>query len=96
MIAYHTQGRVIYWSFQNYQPPVAYQIAQIFARASGYTVATPPPEAVYAGYKDWFIQEYRRPGYTMEVGIGRNPIPISQFNTIYGENEEVMLLAPIA
>ncbi|MGI6707203.1 MAG: M14 family metallopeptidase [Clostridia bacterium] len=96
VIAYHTQGRVIYWSFQNYQPPVAYQIAQIFARASGYTVATPPPEAVYAGYKDWFIQEYRRPGYTMEVGIGRNPIPISQFNTIYGENEEVMLLAPIA
>jgi g-D-glutamyl-meso-diaminopimelate peptidase len=95
VIAYHTQGRVIYWLYDNVVPPRSLEIAQIFARASGYTVSSVPYEAAYAGYKDWFVQEYIRPGYTIEVGLGRNPLPITQFNTIYQNNEEIMLLAPI-
>lgn len=95
VISYHTQGRVIYWLYRGIVPPGSQQIAQIFARASGYTVAYTPYEAAFAGYKDWFIEEYRRPGYTIEVGLGTNPIPITQFNTIYQNNEEIMLLAPI-
>ncbi|NLA73286.1 MAG: peptidase M14, partial [Clostridiales bacterium] len=51
--------------------------------------------ASYAGYKDWFIQDYRRPGYTMEVGKGRNPLPISQFDQIYSDSLEVLLLGSI-
>ncbi|MGF7057979.1 M14 family metallopeptidase [Brassicibacter mesophilus] len=94
-LAYHTQGRVIYWKYLNLAPPNALAIAQIFSRASGYAVLDTPYEAAYAGYKDWFIEEYGRPGYTFETGIGRNPLPIAQFNTIYNENEEVLLLAPI-
>ena len=95
VIAYHSQGRVIYWNYLNLAPQDALRIANIFARASGYTVSTVPYEAAYAGYKDWFIKEYRRPGFTIEVGLGKNPLPISQFNTIYNENEEIMLLAPL-
>jgi g-D-glutamyl-meso-diaminopimelate peptidase len=95
VIAYHTQGRVIYWLYKGIQPPRALQIAQIFSNITGYTVANVPYEAAYAGYKDWFVEVYRRPGYTIEAGIGRNPVPISQFDTIYRENEEVMLLSPI-
>lgn len=95
VIAYHTQGRVIYWLYRDIQPPRALSIAQTFAGITGYTVANVPYAAAYAGYKDWFIEVYRRPGYTFEVGIGQNPVPISQFNTIYQENEEVLLLAPI-
>ena len=33
--------------------------------------------------KDWFIQTYRRPGFTIEVGTGENPLPLSQFEEIY-------------
>ncbi|WHH57113.1 M14 family metallopeptidase [Petroclostridium sp. X23] len=95
VIAYHSQGRVIYWLYQNIRPPRAFEIAQIFSRASGYAVSDVPYAAAYAGYKDWFVEEYERPGYTFEVGIGRNPLPITQFDTIYQNNEEVMLLAPI-
>lgn len=95
VIAYHTQGRVIYWRYKDVTPPEALGIAQLFARATGYTVSETPYEAAYAGYKDWFIEEYRRPGYTFEVGIGVNPLPIAQFNTIYADNEEAMLLAPL-
>lgn len=95
VISYHSQGRVIYWSFLNLTPPESLGIANLFARASGYEVADVPPEAAFAGYKDWFIQEHRRPGFTIEVGLGRNPLPIQQFDTIYENNEEIMLLVPL-
>ncbi len=61
MIAYHTQGKEIYWQFQNYTPPESKHIANIFANVSGYTVADTPYNSSFAGYKDWFIQDYRRP-----------------------------------
>jgi g-D-glutamyl-meso-diaminopimelate peptidase len=95
VIAYHTQGRVIYWLYKNIIPPRSRAIADVFAAATGYEVSATPYEAAYAGYKDWFIEQYVRPGYTFEVGIGKNPLPISQFDTIYANNEEAMLLGPI-
>lgn len=95
VIAYHTQGQVIYWLYKNMQIPRAQQIGETFARASGYVLSETPYEAAYAGYKDWFIEEFGRPGYTIEAGLGRNPLPISQFDSIYNNNEEIMLLAPI-
>jgi g-D-glutamyl-meso-diaminopimelate peptidase len=95
VIAYHTQGRVIYWKYKDIRTPRDLEIANIFAEATGYTVSDTPYEAAFAGYKDWFIEEFRRPGYTFEVGLGVNPLPISQFDTIYRNNEEAMLLAPI-
>ena len=63
------------------------------ARISGYSLEQATGVASYAGYKDWFIQEYRRPGYTIEVGQGKNPIPVSQFDQIYRENLGVLLYA---
>jgi g-D-glutamyl-meso-diaminopimelate peptidase len=95
VLSYHSQGRVIYWLYRDVFVPRAEEIGQVFARASGYTLAFTPYEAAFAGYKDWFIEEFRRPGYTIEVGFGRNPLPITQFNTIYNNNEEILLLAPI-
>jgi g-D-glutamyl-meso-diaminopimelate peptidase len=95
VIAYHTQGDVIYYQFQNMQPPESTTIAQLFSRVSGYTISENPGEASYAGYKDWFIQEYRRPGFTIEVGTGSNPVPVSQFPDIYRQNEEVLLLGAL-
>lgn len=95
VIAYHTQGQVIYYQYENYTPPESLRIAQLFSRASGYPILQNPGEAAYAGYKDWFIQEFGRPGFTFEVGLGVNPIPNSQFPTIYQQNEEVLLLGAI-
>ena len=95
VLAYHTQGEVIYWQFENLAPPQSVTIGNIFSQISGYALVGGPGEAAYAGYKDWFIQEYRRPGFTIEVGRGVNPIPISQFSTIYRQNEEILLLSPL-
>lgn len=95
VISYHSQGRVIFWTYLDLTPPESLGIASLFAEASGYEVANVPPEAAFAGYKDWFIQDFGRPGFTIEVGLGRNPLPIQQFDTIYENNEEIMLLAPL-
>lgn len=43
------------------------------------------------GYKDWFIQEYDRPGYTIETGMGENPLPMSDFAGIYRDNTGILL-----
>ncbi|HEY9059023.1 MAG TPA: M14 family metallopeptidase [Pseudobacteroides sp.] len=95
VIAYHTQGEVIYYGFQNLEPPETQTIAQLFARVSGYAISNNPAEASYAGYKDWFVQDFRRPGFTIEVGRGVNPIPVTQFPTIYRQNEEILILGAL-
>lgn len=91
ILAYHTQGEVIYWKYLDYEPQRSYEIAQYFGRVSGYTVEETPSVSGYAGYKDWFIQEYNRPGYTIEVGRGINPLPMSQFDAIYEANRGILL-----
>lgn len=95
VLAYHTQGEVIYWKFDDLQPPEAREIGELFSDVSGYRLGEVYGIASYAGMKDWFIQEYRRPGYTVEAGRGKNPLPISQFDKIYNDNEELLLLASV-
>ncbi len=91
MITYHTQGRVIYYQYQNQTPPNSQKIADEFARVSGYTAEQVPANSSFAGFKDWFIFYYNRPGFTIEVGLGKNPIPISQFAGIYRENLGILV-----
>lgn len=95
ILAYHTQGKEIYWQFQNYATEEAEQIGVALANASGYRLADVPYNSSFAGYKDWFLQEYRRPGYTIEAGIGENPLPISQFNEIYNDNIGILVLGAV-
>ena len=91
ILAYHTQGRVIYWRYLDYEPEDSYRIAQYFGEVSGYAVEETPVQSGYAGYKDWFIQEYDRPGYTIEAGEGENPLPMTQFPKIYRENIGILM-----
>lgn len=91
ILAYHSQGEVIYWKFLNYEPPRSGEIALYFGQVSGYAVELTPEASGYAGYKDWFIQNYNRPGYTIEVGQGINPLPLAQFPQIYKDNIGILL-----
>ena len=93
VLAYHSQGRVIYWQFRDYQIPGARELGEEFARISGYDLEDTPYESSFAGYKDWFIQRFRRPGYTIEVGSGASPLPLSQFDEIYQENLGILVTA---
>ena len=93
VLAYHTQGKVIYWQFEDIYVPGAKELGEEFARLSGYELADTPYESAFAGYKDWFIKEFRRPGYTIEVGEGENPLPLSQFDEIYSANLPILVRA---
>lgn len=93
ILAYHSQGGEIYWQFRDYDVPGAEELGQELARVSGYTLADVPYESGFAGYKDWFIQQFRRPGYTIEVGRGENPLPLEQFDEIYRNNLPLLVTA---
>ncbi len=93
VLAFHSQGKEIYWQFADIFVPGAEEYAREFARVSGYTVADTPYNSSFAGYKDWFIQNFRKPGFTIEVGQGVNPLPLSQFPEIYRDNLGILLTA---
>lgn len=91
-ISWHTQGEVIYWQFLQIRPPMAESIGTSFAEASGYELAETPYASSFAGYKDWFLQQFQRPGYTVEAGRGENPLPLEQFQKIYEDNLGIFVL----
>lgn len=93
VLAYHTQGNVIYWQFEDIFVPGARELGGKLANVSGYSLEDTPYTSAFAGYKDWFIKFFRRPGYTIEAGIGTNPLPLSQFGQIYRENLPILLTA---
>lgn len=91
-LSYHAQGEVIYWKFMDLEPAGAEELGQEFARVSGYALENTPFASGFAGYKDWFIQDFDRPGYTIEVGLGESPLPLSQFDRIYRDNLGILTL----
>ena len=95
ILAYHTQGEVIYWRYLDYEPQNSRAIADTFSAVSGYSVEETPYASGFAGYKDWFIQDFDRPGYTIEAGRGVNPLPLSQFDKIYRDNLGILVYGAI-
>ena len=93
VVALHSQGKEIYWQFKDIFVPGAEELGRKMAEVSGYTLADTPFNSSFAGYKDWFIQEFRRPGYTIEVGEGVNPLPLSQFDEIYRDVLPILVIA---
>ena len=93
ILAFHTQGQVIYPNYMDFNPEGSMPLAWQLAAASGYDVEPTPPESAYAGYKDWFIQTYNRPGYTIEAGKGTTPLPLTDFDEIYARCLPIMVQA---
>ena len=82
MLALHTQGSVIYPGPAETAPPGSDALAAAFSAASGYPVEPVPPGSANAGFKDWFLQRFHRPAFTIEAGLGENPLPQSQLPEI--------------
>ena len=95
ILAYHAQGKEIYWQFGDIEVPGARELGERLAEVSGYTLTEPAEESSYAGYKDWFIKVFRRPGFTIEVGSGVNPLPLDQFDEIYRDNLGILVTAAL-
>lgn len=94
-LAFHSQGEEIYWDYGKQTPKRSRLMADIFSQTSGYEVSTPQGIAIGGGFKDWFIQQFHRPAFTIEVGKGKNPLPIDDLPSIYMALEEMLGLATI-
>lgn len=93
--AFHSQGEVIYWNYKGKAPRRSEKMAQIMATSSGYALDVPAGLAVGGGFKDWFIQKYDRPGFTIEVGLGENPLDTRVLPELYKNIEEMLMLCTI-
>lgn len=84
VLAFHSQGQVIYWGYQGLEPAESEAMVVRLSLASSYVpIQTADSDG---GYKDWFIQETNRPGFTIEVGVGTNPLPFHSFSEIWANN----------
>lgn len=95
VLALHSQGEEIYWRYGDRTPSRSRVMAEIMGSSSGYTVADPEGLASHGGFKDWFIEEMGRPGFTIELGQGVNPLPLSDFEGICEKTQEMFLLAAL-
>ena len=95
VVALHSQGEVIYWTYGDKKPNRSEKMAEIMATSSGYALDVPVGLAHGGGFKDWFIDEFDRPGFTVEVGKGENPLPIENSYDIYSGIKEMLMLSSI-
>lgn len=94
-IAFHSQGEEIYWRYGNSIPEKSFLLAKLFAVSSGYTLSSPEGLAVGGGFKDWFISEFNKPGFTVEIGKGKNPLLFSELDIIYEKLEKMLYISAL-
>ena len=92
LVAFHSQGEVIYWNYRNFTPARSHIMARLLAMSSGYSLGEPERCASFAGLKDWFMEKYRAPAFTVEVGSGSCPVPLSGFRFMYNRLREMLVL----
>ncbi|MFB5673313.1 M14 family metallocarboxypeptidase [Paenibacillus terreus] len=91
VISFHTQGREIYWNYRDREPADSLAWAQRLAGAANYRAVRLSDSD--AGYKDWFILEFGRPGFTVELGEGVNPLPLRDFDSLCRDTGQVLSAA---
>ncbi len=94
-ISLHSQGQEIYWSYLNHKIEKAYQIGKKLEKVSGYLLTEPDYYSSFAGYKDWFIENFKKPAFTIEIGKGEDGVslPLEKAEETYEEVEEILLKA---
>lgn len=95
MMSFHSQGEEIYWEFGKYTPKESLLQAKIFAAVSEYTLVKNEGSAFAGGFKDWFCKEIGRPAFTVEIGKGENPLPLTALDDIYERLEELLIIGMI-
>lgn len=93
LIAFHSQGGEIYYDFDGTMSKQSEDIVTRMSEVSGYRAAVATGSAAFGGCKDWFIKEFGKSGFTVEIGHGKNPLPEEMLNKIYEENAKIVLCA---
>lgn len=91
----HTQGEEIYYTSGDKSCMNSLSIVKTISRLTGYQISFPSGTAQYGGFTDWFIEEFDKPSFTMECGLGKNPLPFSDFDKIYSVIKRALFTVPI-
>ncbi|MBQ9806641.1 MAG: M14 family metallocarboxypeptidase [Clostridia bacterium] len=91
----HTQGEEIFYQSGDQTPPRAEKIAQQLASVSGYRLSCATGTAAFGGLTDWCVQSLGIPSFTVECGFGKNPLPYTQFSSIYCRLRRMLFLFPM-
>jgi len=90
MVCLHSQGEEIYHQYIPHLPQ-SDTAAKILHLLSGYRICDPDPIAAHGGCKDWFIKTFHKPGFTIEQGKGKNPLPLADFDKIWQKTLPMLL-----
>jgi g-D-glutamyl-meso-diaminopimelate peptidase len=93
--AFHSQGEEIYFAYGDRTPAVSKYIASLLASYSGYSIKQPTGLASHGGFKDWFVEKQGRPGFTIEIGRGENPLPIEDLSAVYEKLRDAMAVMSV-
>ena len=95
LITFHSQGEEIFYEYGKNTPEKALHIAKMFSALTDYTLVK--NEGLYSsgGLKDWFIEEFKRTAFTIEMGKGKNPLPLEEVDGIYEKLEALMVVGTI-
>lgn len=90
LVSFHSQGEEIYYEYGENTPEKSLHIAKVFSALTDYTLVKNEGLASRGGLKDWFIEEFKKPAFTVEMGKGKNPLPIESADEIYEGLEAMM------
>ena len=79
----HTQGEEIFYTSGEKELEKSLAIGKELERLSGYKLSRPEGAAAYGGLIDWAITKKDIPSFTIECGLGKNPLPPSDAKEIY-------------
>lgn len=83
LYSFHSQGEEIFYDYKNIMSEKGLIMAKALQGVSGYTLVNNEGHYSSGGLKDWFIGEFRKPGFTIEIGKGKNPLPLEEYDYIY-------------
>ncbi len=93
--AFHSQGEEIFYEYGNHTPAKSFYLAKLLSEISGYELVQNDGLHSHGGFKDYFIDKYSRPGFTIEIGRGVNPLPITDLEDIYQKLLEAMVVMTV-
>lgn len=95
LIALHTQGEEIYYGYGNREDYAETKMAEVFSCLCGYRISSPDSISLSGGLKDWYSLVFKRPAFTFECGLGKNPLPQSDAKDIYARLCETFAISTL-
>ena len=93
LMAFHSQGGEIYYDYDGKAEVRSLKLATEFEEVSGYIATRPEGTASFGGCKVWYIEEFGKAGFTIEIGHGKNPLKMEMLDKVYEENSKILLHA---